>query len=212
MHAYSELYIEKAQAAFGNMLHCAVYEIGMELSEFYGHFLRSKIAYGFGLGEPKYTVGMSGIELTMEVMHCTTGQYIEVVPSYSFDKSPEYWSGWALAYYEWCRSIPFDRINEIVSIDEIRDMYDPYHEADITKFVDEVDRRMERRQEESRLARLRAYAGLSQRLLAERSGVSVRMIEQYEQKKKDINRASSATVYQLSRALNCRMEDLLEIS
>lgn len=212
MHAYSELYIEKAQAALGNMLHCAVYDIGMGLSEFYSHFLHSRIAYGFGLGEPKYTVGMSGIELALEVMHFATGRYMEIVPSYSFDKSPEYWTGWAVAYYEWCRAIPFDRINELVPIDEIRDMYNPYHEADITKFVDEIDRRMQCRQEESRLARLRAYAGLSQRLLAERSGVSVRMIEQYEQRKKDINRASSSTVYQLSRALNCRMEDLLEIS
>ena len=41
-------------------------------------------------------------------------------------------------------------------------------------------------------------------------GVSVRMIEQYEQGRKDINRASSATVLQLSRALGCRMEDLIE--
>lgn len=91
-------------------------------------------------------------------------------------------------------------------------MYSPYHEADITKFIIEIDRRIESRREESRLARLRAYAGLSQRMLAERSGVSVRMIEQYEQGKKDINRASSATVYQLSKALDCRMEDLLDIS
>ncbi len=211
MYAYSELYIEKAQAALGNMLHSAVYDIGMDLPEFYSHFLNSGIAEGFGSGEPRYTVGMSGIELAMEVMHSATGRYIEITPSCSFDRSPEYWTGWAVAYYEWCRAVPFDRINEFVPVDEIRDMYDPYHEADITKFMDEIDRRMERRHEESRLKRLRAYAGMSQRLLAERSGVSVRMIEQYEQKKKDINRASSATVYQLSRALNCRMEDLLDI-
>ena len=212
MNAYSDIYVEKAQAALGNMLHYAVYDMGMELSEFYGHFLNSRIAYCFGLGDPKYTVGMSGIELAIEVMHSATDRYIEPVPAYSMDKSPEYWSGWAVAYYEWCRNIPFERINEYVPIDEIRDMYNPYHEADITKFADEIDRRIERQYEESRLARLRAYAGLSQRLLAERSGVSVRMIEQYEQKKKDINRASSSTVYRLSRALNCKMEDLLDLS
>ncbi|MCR4690576.1 MAG: helix-turn-helix transcriptional regulator [Lachnospiraceae bacterium] len=184
----------------------------MDLSEFYSHFLHSKIADSFGVGEPKYTVGMSGIELAMEVMYSVTGRYMEITPSYSFDRSPEYWAGWAVAYYEWYRAIPFDRINEYVSIVEIREMYSPYHEADITKFMDVVDGRIENLREESRLKRMRAYAGLSQKLLAEQSGVSVRMIEQYEQKKKDINRASSTTVYRLSRALNSRMEDLLDIS
>ncbi len=38
MNAYSDIYVEKAQAALGNMLHYAVYDMGMELSEFYGHF------------------------------------------------------------------------------------------------------------------------------------------------------------------------------
>ena len=192
------------------MIHNAVYDLGMELSEFYSHFLNSRIAYCFGLGDPKYVVGMSGIELAMEVMHSVTDQYVSIVPVYRMDKSSEYWSGWAVAYYEWYSNMPFDRINEYVPIDDIRDMYNPYHEADITKFIDEIDRRIEFKHEESRLARLRAYAGLSQRLLAERSGVSVRMIEQYEQKKKDINRACSSTVFKLSRALNCRMEDLLD--
>ena len=210
MYAYSDLYVEKAQSVLGNMLHYAVYDLGMELSEFYSHFLNSRIAYCFGLGDPKYVVGMSGIELAMEVMHSVTDQYVSIVSVYRMDKSSEYWSGWAVAYYEWYSNMPFDRINEYVPIDDIRDMYNPYHEADITKFIDEIDRRIEFKHEESRLARLRAYAGLSQRLLAERSGVSVRMIEQYEQKKKDINRACSSTVFKLSRALNCRMEDLLD--
>lgn len=210
MYAYSDLYVEKAQSVLGNMLHYAVYDLGMELSEFYSHFLNSRIAYCFGLGDPKYVVGMSGIELAMEVMHSVTDQYVSIVPVYRMDKSSEYWSGWAVAYYEWYSNMPFDRINEYVPIDDIRDMYNPYHEADITKFIDEIDRRIKFKHEESRLARLRAYAGLSQRLLAERSGVSVRMIEQYEQKKKDINRACSSTVFKLSRALNCRMEDLLD--
>jgi hypothetical protein len=35
------------------------------------------------------------------------------------------------------------------------------------------------------------------------------MIEQYEQGTKDLNRASAITVHQLSKALNCRMEDLM---
>ena len=88
-------------------------------------------------------------------------------------------------------------------------MYNPYHEADITKFVDEIDRRIENTEHGTQLARLRTYAGMTQKLLAQRSGVSVRMIEQYEQSKKDINRASADTVYRLAKALHCRMEELI---
>ena len=47
-------------------------------------------------------------------------------------------------------------------------------------------------------------------MLAEKSGVSLRMIQQYEQGAKDINKASGESLVALSRALGCRMEDLLE--
>ena len=88
-------------------------------------------------------------------------------------------------------------------------MYTPYHEADLTKFVIEIDHRISSRMSESRLARLRAYAGMTQKLLAERSGVSVRMIEQYEQGKKSLDHASVSTVSRLARALNCTVEELV---
>ena len=66
------------------------------------------------------------------------------------------------------------------------EMYNPYHEADINKFVSVLESRMQAKSDESKLARLRAYAGLTQKALAERSGVSVRMIEQYEQGKQSV--------------------------
>ena len=208
MHAYSSLYLEKAQIAMGDMLQYVVYDLSMDLSRFYRQFLYTDIARSFGSGDPKYVAGMSGVELAMEVIFHITGKYPKQKPTYAFDKSPEYWAGWAVAYYEWYSAIPFNRIEEFAPITQIREMYHPYHEMDITKFVSTIDvRKAESRV--SRLARLRAYADISQKALAEQSGVSVRMIEQYEQGRKDINNASSATVYKLSRALHCRMEDLI---
>ena len=53
-------------------------------------------------------------------------------------------------------------------------------------------------------------AGLSQRELAELSGVPVCTIQQYEQRQKDINKAQATTLLHFSRVLNCKMEDLLE--
>jgi len=59
------------------------------------------------------------------------------------------------------------------------------------------------------LADIRKNKGLSQSQLSELSGVSVRMIQYYEQGIKDINKTSAETIYHLTQALNCRMEDLI---
>lgn len=60
------------------------------------------------------------------------------------------------------------------------------------------------------LKEYRTKAELSQSQLAKESGVNVRMIQQYEQGVKKINKASGETIYRLSQALGCQMEDLLE--
>lgn len=63
----------------------------------------------------------------------------------------------------------------------------------------------------SNMKRLRKEHGMTQAELAERSGVSIRMIQYYEQGRADINKAEALTVYRLADALNNRMEDLLEL-
>ncbi len=63
----------------------------------------------------------------------------------------------------------------------------------------------------SRLQERRKAAGMSQSALANAAEVNVRMLQYYEQGAKDINKAEALTVYKLAQALNCTMEDLLEI-
>lgn len=61
-----------------------------------------------------------------------------------------------------------------------------------------------------KIQEIRKARGLSQRQLAEASGVNVRVLQHYEQGFKDINKAAAETVKALADALNVRMEDLLE--
>lgn len=63
---------------------------------------------------------------------------------------------------------------------------------------------------ETNLKALRTLAGLSQSELAVQSEVPVRTIQQYEQRKKDINRAQAVTLLRFARSLNCKVEDLME--
>ncbi|MBQ1548773.1 MAG: helix-turn-helix transcriptional regulator, partial [Lachnospiraceae bacterium] len=84
-----------------------------------------------------------------------------------------------------------------------------FHEADISLFVNAIDERRKKEREESMLKRLRTYAGLSQRLLSERSGVPLRQIQLFEQGQRDIKKTQGETLRRLSKTLNCRMEDLI---
>ena len=62
----------------------------------------------------------------------------------------------------------------------------------------------------SKLKAKRESAGLSQSDLAEASGVSLRMIQYYEQGFKDINRAAVVTIKRLADALKCEIDELIE--
>ena len=63
---------------------------------------------------------------------------------------------------------------------------------------------------ETQLKYFRTYANYTQQELAHRSGVSLRSIQMYEQRQKDINKASADTLYRLSKMLHCSIEDLME--
>ena len=60
------------------------------------------------------------------------------------------------------------------------------------------------------LQRLRKAADMTQAKLSERFVVTLRSIQLYEQRQKDINKAQALTLSQLAKALGCQIGDLLE--
>ena len=89
-------------------------------------------------------------------------------------------------------------------------MYGTLHEADVTKFAEIAEERIREFFKETNLKRIRSAYGCTQAELAKRSGVSLRSIQMYEQRNKDINKASAETLYRIARVLGCTMENLLE--
>lgn len=71
--------------------------------------------------------------------------------------------------------------------------------------------KLERSDFKTNLAYLREDKRITQRELSERSGVSLRTLQDYEQGQKPINKAAAITVLRIAQALNCKVEDLLEI-
>jgi len=89
-------------------------------------------------------------------------------------------------------------------------MYYTLHEADITKFYEAADEIYMLMRPQTNLKRIREAAGLSQSMLSTEAGVSLRSIQMYEQRNKEINKAQALTVVKIARALGCEVEDLME--
>ena len=89
-------------------------------------------------------------------------------------------------------------------------LYTPYHEMDVRQFVDKMNELYREAKPETNLKELRTFANLSQSELAQQAGVSVRTIQQDEQRRKDINKAQTETLLKIARALVCTVEDLVE--
>ncbi len=61
----------------------------------------------------------------------------------------------------------------------------------------------------TKMQELRKKRQLSQSQLAEATGISVRMIQKYEQGEKDLNGAKLETILRICAALDCKMIDIL---
>ena len=89
-------------------------------------------------------------------------------------------------------------------------MYNPLHEAPEEKFVEVMENYIKKQPRKSKLKELRIDYGLTQIELSNRSGVSLRAIQMYEQLNKDIRKANVTSVVKLARTLGCTVEDLIE--
>ena len=210
MHAYNKQYLDDAMRNLGEAFDYVANACKMDMDEFLNLFIAGGIAKQFGAGAPKYVSGMSGVELVWKVME-NSGKDMEMPDvEITYERTPEYWCGWILAYYQWYTGNDFKKIKQHISMDEIYGLYPTLHEASEEKFLDVMAKRISRDDLPTQLQMLRRAIGYSQKMLADKSGVTLRMIQQYEQRAKDINKASGANLAVLAQILGCRMEDLME--
>lgn len=212
MNAYSELYLDDAMHNLGDMIEYAVCDLGYDPDQFLGWFISSGIADKFEKGNPKYIAGMSGFELAEAVLSATNIKHEKMEPAHIEFKGKEYWGGWILAYYQWITGKRFeDIVKGGLPLSKVFSMY-ILHEADESKFVANANQILNRnkQKEKTRLYQIRKVRGFTQQQLSDASGVTLRMIQLYEQRQNDINKAQVHVVVNLAKALGCDIEDLLE--
>lgn len=213
MHAYSKLYLCDSQTNLATMFDFAIRGLNYSADDFFSLFIDSGIASKFEHGNPKYVAGMSGYELAELVLKLsgrsnTNTRKIDT----SFD-GPEYWLGWVMAYYQWYRSFRFSDLKQYGLIpSEILNRY-ILHEADVSKFVETADAIIKSNQKTipTRLKQIRTERNMTQKELADLSGVSLRMIQLYEQRQNDINKAAGSVINRLAWVLKCNFYEIMEL-
>lgn len=207
--AYNNSYLEDSMQALGAMLDYAVNTCNQDLEQFCYRFFCSGVARSLFQFSPKY-MGLSGIELASLVARRTGDGLREALPHIDVG-SPEYWTGWALAYVSWSLNMDYETLHKKgVSAKALLNGYTVLHEADLSKTVD-VAREwlMKGAVSVNPLKRQRMLAGLTQKELASLSGVPLRVIRSYEQGQRSLENAGAESALRLSRALSCQIEDLL---
>ena len=212
MHSYSKTYLEDAQHNLGVMFDYAIRLLKYDGDQFFLYFIQSEVAQKFEHANPKYIAGMCGIELAQNVL-----TKIGAAPKFPTDPKielgKEFWLGWVLAYYQWYSGLKFSDLQEYGLVpSEILSRY-ILHEADISKFVSTANKIIlaNKAASPTRLQKIRKARGITQKELSELSGVSLRMIQLYEQRQNNINQASGQTINNLARTLCCNFYEIMEI-
>lgn len=209
IHAYDEMYLNWAMKNLGDAFDYVVNVLEMDKDDFLNLFISTGIADEFGNGNVSFILGMSGAELVQAVLH-KVGINIEISAEDTPTDYKEYWCGWELAYYQWYTKRCFSSIAEHIVMKDIEALYPTLHEAGDEKFVDVVEEMIHNQNKPTRLQELRKKNGYSQSMLAMAADVSLRSIQMYEQRNKDINKAQVGTLSNLARVLGCHIEDLME--
>ena len=210
MSAYPETLLPNARSLLADAADYAAVDLGLAIDDFFSFFSASAYARRIERGDRSTILGISGIELARNVLSDKAGWQDFKPARESLRRTKAYWTGWILAFYQWTSNRTFRDILQALPASTIEQMYGVYHEAPEERFAATADEIIRKKFPETRLKRIRSAYGCSQSRLAEMSGVGIRSIQLYEQRKKDINKAEVGSVLRLARALGCEIEDIME--
>lgn len=181
--------------------------LNVSLEGLWSRFLLNDKSIRFAKNDYGVITGISGIELAYSVTEFAYDK------SYIYEQSDtvESWLGSYLAYAQDKLNVSFQFINKYVPITELLSLYHPFHLMSEDKFVDFLKTALKVRKGKTNLEIYRREAKLSRSELSKKSGVPLRMIEHYEQRLKNINKANSEYLLSLADSLYIEPENLLEI-
>lgn len=202
IHAYNKVYLGDVMQNLGGFFDIAINAMNYDPDDIALKFSSSPIASAIENGNPDYLSGKSATEMLSLVLECDV-PYTQT----PIDRSPEFWAGWVLAYAQWYLDKPFNEIFSVIPFNTLISLYTPYHEAPESKTAEKIKSLFPNI---SKLKSIRKSRRLSQKQLADLSGVTIRTIQSYEQGDVDIRKAQTETLLALAKVLDCTIEELLK--
>lgn len=224
MSAYNINYQSHVQRNIGAMLDCGVNTLEFGMRDFYNMFLACEMSDRLNRGDSYTVCTLGGVELA-EYVVCTAmnnSKYIHVRkasdPAYNQQlsdaiinvNSAEYWTGKVLVAYAREKNLSYDELDRLIPIEQIYELYHDYKDADDLMINIKLDEMMKESSKTSKIKARREMMGISQAELAKRADISVRTLQQYEQKRKNINNAAAITLVNICNVLHCDVRDLME--
>lgn len=136
---YDEVYLDSSQDILGHCFDWVANTCDDDLAVFAERFADSPVGKLFEQGCPKYIAGVNGAELANAVMESLELPAYGQEPEFWADKSPEYWVGWILAYYQWYRKETFHAILARIPINKFLRLYHLGHEMSEENVVSILD-------------------------------------------------------------------------
>lgn len=184
------------------------------LVTFYPEFCNSEIAAHYSSRSGRGFGHASGIELVLALRDDAGGNLdlmIQDTPRISKERGHfARWCGQIALRYHEASGDSFATLPKTLSLERLRRLHNELGDQDIERCLQEIICRTTRLHDQTQLAIRRLQKSITQTDLARLSGVSLRSIQQYEQRKKDINKGQALSILKLSRVLGCSMEDLIE--
>ncbi len=215
MSAYTEMYLSEAMYNMAEMLHYVDTSCNLDPERFLKMFRISGMACQWEKGNPVFLLGRSGTEMAMEILDSchyriyenSNGEYS--APKLDLHPGAVYWAGWILAYYQWSRDESFNSIFRELSFKDLLAVYPAGHTASEERACELIDQRRKNRQQVERLQTYRLAIGMTQSELAQKSGVNLRTLQEYETGRKRLELASAAKVIKLANVLQVPVRELI---
>ena len=148
------LYDDDIATNLAETFDCCINDGGLDGQQVARAFIASGLAEQFERQNPVYVAGKSGFELASLLAAYMRVPFPEL-PAPRYDRSPDYWVGWSVAWFQLRTGRPYRAAFDSLSYKDLREMYHPLHEADESKFIETLLRRLDAF-DASRPTRLRA--------------------------------------------------------
>ena len=224
MGAYNRSYLENVKSNLGAMLDCGINTLEFGPRDFYNMFLDSDMSDKINRGDAYSICTLGGVELA-EYVVCfamSNSKYIHVKkasdPAFNQHlndaiinvNSKEYWAGTVIAEYAWEKNMSYQELDGYISVEEVIALYKDFANADSLVINIRLDEMLNAKKKVAKLKLRREMLGLSQSELAQQSGIPLRTLQQYEQRRKNINNAKAVYLVDLASVLRCEVRDLIE--